>query len=381
MIFGQLGNDTSRATARSTCAGGRATLHERPSARQLAIRAARRRLPRRRRRRAQIPVDRRHAARDGNDYIEGGGGNDMIFGNQGQDDIIGGSSDLFTPDHAEQARPTAADMIFGGSGTQRHRAAATAARPARTAHAHDTDTIVGDNGDIFGSSAQRRHGRLPELRLRQLRRDAGTDRRPRAMHAARLHAGRPRLRRRRTPRRDIGAADVIHGEQRRRHHLRRSATTSLYGDGQNDTIVGGYGDDWISGGSGDDGILGDDGRIFLSRVGTARAARTASPVVRGPEHRARRSRAAAGRADRTRRTRSCYTADLTPDNLDHSTYNAGEPERRCSCRSTRTTSSTAASATTRSTAAPATTRSPAPRRSRSAYTNSYTDDTTRPATS
>ncbi len=34
-------------------------------------------------------------------------------------------------------------------------------------------------------------------------------------------------------------------------------------------LIGGYGNDWISGGTGDDGMLGDDGRIFVSRVGTA----------------------------------------------------------------------------------------------------------------
>ena len=39
----------------------------------------------------------------------------------------------------------------------------------------------------------------------------------------------------------------------------------LFGEGQDDAIVGGYGNDWISGGTGDDGILGDDGRIFTSR--------------------------------------------------------------------------------------------------------------------
>src|SRR5262249_26315190 len=35
--------------------------------------------------------------------------------------------------------------------------------------------------------------------------------------------------------------------------------------GQNDDIIGGYGNDWISGGTGDDGIIGDDGRIYTSR--------------------------------------------------------------------------------------------------------------------
>ena len=44
---------------------------------------------------------------------------------------------------------------------------------------------------------------------------------------------------------------------------------SLFGEGQDDDIVGGYGNDWISGGTGDEAILGDDGRIFASRNSTA----------------------------------------------------------------------------------------------------------------
>ena len=40
----------------------------------------------------------------------------------------------------------------------------------------------------------------------------------------------------------------------------------LFGDGQDDNIIGGYGSDWISGGTGDDGILGDDGRMYVSRI-------------------------------------------------------------------------------------------------------------------
>jgi Ca2+-binding RTX toxin-like protein len=43
----------------------------------------------------------------------------------------------------------------------------------------------------------------------------------------------------------------------------------LYGEGQDDDIIGGWGHDWISGGTGDDGVLGDDGRIYTSRNGTA----------------------------------------------------------------------------------------------------------------
>ena len=43
----------------------------------------------------------------------------------------------------------------------------------------------------------------------------------------------------------------------------------LFGEGQDDDLIGGYGNDWISGGTGQDGVLGDDGRIFTSRNGTA----------------------------------------------------------------------------------------------------------------
>src|SRR6185436_15123437 len=42
----------------------------------------------------------------------------------------------------------------------------------------------------------------------------------------------------------------------------------LFGEGQDDDIVGGYGNDWISGGTGDDGVIGDDGRISTSRNST-----------------------------------------------------------------------------------------------------------------
>jgi len=39
----------------------------------------------------------------------------------------------------------------------------------------------------------------------------------------------------------------------------------LFGDSEDDDLIGGWGNDWISGGTGQDGVLGDDGRIFTSR--------------------------------------------------------------------------------------------------------------------
>ena len=68
----------------------------------------------------------------------------------------------------------------------------------------------------------------------------------------------------------------------------------LYGDGQDDDIIGGYGNDWISGGTGDDGILGDDGRIFASRNGTAEPL-YGIPRDGEPEHRGRDPGRRAGR--------------------------------------------------------------------------------------
>jgi len=77
--------------------------------------------------------------------IDGGAGNDVIFGNQGQDDIVGGNSDMFslaTPD----LRTDAPNMIFGGSGTAIARIDAGAT--GDSAHSHDADAIVANNGDI-----------------------------------------------------------------------------------------------------------------------------------------------------------------------------------------------------------------------------------------
>ena len=107
---------------------------------------------------------------------------------------------------------------------------------------------------------------------------------------------------------------------------------AIYGDGQNDTIVGGYGNDWISGGTGDDGILGDDGRIFLSRVGTAEPLYGIAPSTAGDLNvEITTPGRPAGRAHQHGRTRCSGRPTSTPDNLDHST---STPRARtsCSCR-------------------------------------------------
>ena len=167
-----------------------------------------RRRPRRR------PVVR--GATDGEDYIEGNGGNDIVFGGLGQDDILGGSSDFFSlnaangPTRPRRRRPASdgSDLHLRrrrqprSAATRRRRTSATA---ADIDHARDADTIVGDNGRHHPDRRHQRRRRLGaatvsavrDVQLRQLRHDARLRpeheaRRPRR-HAARLHAGRPRL--------------------------------------------------------------------------------------------------------------------------------------------------------------------------------------------
>ena len=126
----------------------------------------------------------------------------------------------------------------------------------------------------------------------------------RGVHAARLHAGRPRLlarhvlrprhaepavQRRRPPAQsgncstpvdrrapataskyiDIGGRDEVHGEASDDTVYTGCGDDVIYGDAQDDDLIGGWGNDWISGGTGQDGVLGDDGRIFTSRNSAA----------------------------------------------------------------------------------------------------------------
>ena len=54
----------------------------------------------------------------------------------------------------------------------------------------------------------------------------------------------------------------------------------IFGGGQNDTIILGYGDNWVSGGRGDQCIIGGGGRCFVSRDGSTTASRcTASRAI------------------------------------------------------------------------------------------------------
>jgi len=232
---------------------------------------------------------------DGSDYIEGGGGSDVIFGNQGQDDIVGGSSDMFTLNSPDK-RPDSPNMIFGGSGTAISRNnCGTGGDPASTAatfnattgacdlalngHAHDSDAIVANNGDIVRLVGTGGATNATKFLTFKYDNYPGTERIvPRAISLLDYTPGGPDLQGKPGPisAGDIGATVLasgqaqgseIHGENGDDFIYGGPGNDILFGDGQNDTMIGGYGNDWMSGGTGDDGMLGDDGRLLTSREG------------------------------------------------------------------------------------------------------------------
>src|SRR5581483_9059833 len=112
-------------------------------------------------------------ATDGEDYVEGNAGNDVVFGGLGQDDLVGGSSDYFSlvtpdlrPDGGDYGQGTPSfpvgaadvghDLIYGGAGRQigpdndvnGGAISLGDGTLAADMHSRDSDTIVGDNGDI-----------------------------------------------------------------------------------------------------------------------------------------------------------------------------------------------------------------------------------------
>lgn len=232
MIFGQLGNDTLRGDGRID-----PTLSGAASAVKYADNAG-----------------------DGDDYIEGNTGDDSIYGDLGQDDLIGGSSDLFGLAASAQ-RADGSDTIFGGDGTDILRN--TMGDTSANGHARDADVILGDNGRIFrligingavtGQFLVFAYDNSPGATGRII---------PRAISLLEYTTGAK-------GRKDIGAADVIHGEGGDDLIHGMVGNDVIYGEGQDDSLIGGTGDDWISAGSGDDGLIGDDGRILTSRNGVA----------------------------------------------------------------------------------------------------------------
>ncbi len=261
---------------------------------------------------------------DGDDYIEGNGGNDVVFGNLGQDDIIGGSSNLFGLHHAEQ-RPEGSDLLFGGAGiditrndigdatTGRSAGLPTAAaddliRTKAGGHAHDADTLVGDNGNILRlvgiNGTQRSNGDFIASQanpgtlfgvsstggflnfnydLYGPAVDSGVGSKGGGYGSDGVDRSYDRIIVRAVELLDYteggidtsdaalsdrGAGDEIHGEAGDDTAYGMVGNDVLYGDGQDDDLIGGTGHDWISGGTGNDGVIGDDGRIMSSRNAT-----------------------------------------------------------------------------------------------------------------
>ena len=213
------------------------------------------------------------ATTDGDDYIEGGGGRDVVFGGLGRDDIIGGSSDLYSLVTMTQ-RPDVGDLLFGGSGGAIGRNDQTAL------HGRDSDTIVGDNGQVLrivvagagGTSyptfTYDSYGETVRLLPRAVvlldYTPGGPDLSPTLFpgmtQAASAGAG--------TGTRDVWGADEVHGESGDDTVYTGGGNDVVFGDAGDDDVIGGWGHDWISGGAGTDGVIGDDGRIFTSRNGS-----------------------------------------------------------------------------------------------------------------
>ncbi|MEO5610974.1 MAG: Calx-beta domain-containing protein, partial [Ornithinibacter sp.] len=211
------------------------------------------------------------AAGDGDDYIEGGGGRDVVFGGLGRDDIIGGSSDLYSLVTMTQ-RPDVGDLLFGGSGQN-------AGRNDQTAlHGRDSDTIVGDNGQVLRVVVGGANTAYPFFTydtyaesVRLLPRavvlldyspggpDLNPARFPGMTQAASAGSGTGTV--------DVWGSDEVHGEAGDDTVYTGGGNDVVFGDAGDDDVIGGWGHDWISGGSGTDGVIGDDGRIFTSRNG------------------------------------------------------------------------------------------------------------------
>jgi Ca2+-binding RTX toxin-like protein len=259
------------------------------------------------------------AGKDGHAYVEGGGGNDVIFGDYGQNDLIGGNSDLFggaTP----QQRSDGSNLIFGGDGNRISRsncgdgtlnATTSVCTTSPNGHAHDSDTIVANNGDIFrlvgasgqigvptGSGIAMSGGYLAYNY--DVNGYAGATEHivVRAVRLLDYTPGGPDLASQPGPLvtgakasngvGDIGGAPLttagcpttwvpqcqqkgneIHAEGGDAFIYGGPANDTIFGGGQNDTIVTGYGDNWVSGGYGDACIIAGGARCLANRVSSS----------------------------------------------------------------------------------------------------------------
>jgi|GEM_PF-6918000 len=220
---------------------------------------------------------------DGSSYIEGGGGNDVIFGDGGQNDIIGGNSDQFSLTTRTQ-RPSGSNLIFGGAGTDISRNDPGDTTPS--GHAHDSDMIISNNGDIFRLVGVTVNGQVMLAPMTGASSVGGVATFngflafnydnysnqmkiiPRAAKLLDYTPGGPAFNATAAAQ-DIGGSTEIHGENGDNFIFGEKGNNWIYGGGQDNQIVAGYGTNWISGGAGNAAIIGQDGRIFASRNGLA----------------------------------------------------------------------------------------------------------------
>ncbi|MBD2449019.1 DUF4347 domain-containing protein [Nostoc sp. FACHB-152] len=195
---------------------------------------------------------------DGDDYIEGNGGNDLIFGNLGQDDIIGDSSSLFGLINPSD-RPTGADIIFGGAGTQTARN--HLGNLSSQGHALDADTILGDNGIIYRLVGTNGTATGNFITFTYDNYDPNLKIIPRAVRWLDYTPGDNGTG-------DRGFADIISGEGGDDQIHGMTGNDVLFGNGQDDDLFGEDGADRLYGGAGEDGIVGDNGMIRTSRNGS-----------------------------------------------------------------------------------------------------------------
>ena len=187
-------------------------------------------------------------------------------------------------------------MIFGGAGIRivRNNHGDLAAE----GHARDADVILGDNGNIYRLVGTDGRRTVARVQLRHLRRGAEPIM-PRAFAFLDYTAGRRAAT-------DIGAADLVHGEDGDDTIHGMAGNDVLFGEGQDDDLYGGGGNDRIYGGTGEDGILGDDGMILTSRNGLTEPLQPA--VHRRRRVRADRARRPVHRRRAWRRRASCKKA-------------------------------------------------------------------------
>jgi hypothetical protein len=220
-------------------------------------------------------------------------GSDMVFGGAATDITRNDIGDATTGRSAGLPSTAAPDLIINNAG----------------AHAHDADTIVGDNGrilrlvginkvqrpttgdayadgvwstggflnfnyDVYGTAAD----------------GYGSDGNPatydrivvRAVSFLDYHEGGIDISAAAAS--DRGNGDELHGESGDDLIQGMKGNDVLFGEGQNDDLIAGYGNDWISGGTGDDGVIGDDGRILSSRNATTYGERLSGVVALLPDN-------------------------------------------------------------------------------------------------